>query len=178
VTESGDTRVGYVSQDVAVTVRDGNLDLNVIGGRILAQVHRGNISCTRAAQGIDAESDRGDITLMAIGPSSAKVREGSGRIEVSGARSSFVGSTDGGDIHVKAMVHDNWKMNSNSGDIRIELPSDSSFLFDASTAAGKLRIDRNDLQEIGPDTRHTTQAVNSGGKRIQAQTESGQVILR
>ena len=49
VTESGDTRVSYISQDVAATVGDGNLDLDVIGGRIQAQVHRGNISCVRAA---------------------------------------------------------------------------------------------------------------------------------
>jgi len=178
VTESGDTRVSYVSQDVAATVGDGNLSLDVIGGRIHAQVHRGNISCTRAAQGIDAQSDRGDITLMAIGPSTAVVKEGFGRIEVSGARSSFAGSTDGGDIHVKAVMHDDWKLNSNSGNIRIELPLNASFQLDASTGSGEFRLDRDDLQEVRVGVHHINQAVNSGGKRIQAYTESGQLIIR
>jgi hypothetical protein len=177
-TDSGDTRVSYVSQDVAANAGNGNLDLDVIGGRIHAQVHRGNISCTRAAQGIAAESERGDITLMAIGPSTAKIKEGSGRIELSGARSSFMGSTDGGDIHVKAVVHDDWKMNSKSGNIRIELPSNSSFQLDASTIAGELRLDRNDLERVDAGTHHIYQAVNHGGKRIEASTEAGQVVIR
>jgi len=178
VTGSGDTRVTYVSQDVAARVGDGNLDLDVIGGQIQAQVLSGNISCTRAAQGITAESEQGDITLIAIGPSIAKVKEGSGRIEVSGARSSFVGSTDRGDIHVKAVVHEDWKLSSNSGNIRIELPSNSSFQLDASTAAGELRLDRDVLQEVNADAHHINQTFNNGGKRIEAYTESGQVILR
>jgi hypothetical protein len=177
-TESGDTRVSYVSQDVAATVGNGNLDLAVIGGRIQARVHRGNISCTRAAQGIAADSEQGDISLTAVGPSTAKIREGSGRIEVSGARSGLVGSTDSGDIRIKAAVHNDWQISSRSGNIRIELPSNSSFVLDASTVAGELLLDRDDLEKADAGTRHIHQAVNSGGKRVDAHTETGQVAIR
>jgi hypothetical protein len=178
VTESGDTHVSYVSQDVAATAEKGNLDFDVIGGRIQARVHRGNISCTRAAQGIEAESEQGDITLMAVGSSTAKVKEGSGRIEVSGARASFWGSTDAGDIHVKAVVHDDWKMNSKSGSIRIELPSKSSFLLDASTLAGEMLFDRDDLEKADAGAHHINQAVSGGRNRIEVHTETGQVAIR
>jgi hypothetical protein len=178
VTGSGDARVSYVSQDVAAMVENGNLDFDVIGGRIQARVHRGNISCTRAAQGIDAESEQGDITLMAVGPSTAKVKDGSGRIEVSGARSGFLGSTNAGDIHVKAVLHDDWQVKSKSGNIRIELPSNSSFQLDASTVAGELRLDRDDLEKADAGSRHINQIVNGGGKRIDVYTETGQVVIR
>jgi hypothetical protein len=178
VTESGDTHVSYVSQDVAATVGNGNLDLAAIGGRIQARVRRGNTSCTRAAQGIAAETEDGDITLMAVGPSTANVKEGSGRIEVSAARASFSGSTDRGDIHVKAVFHGDWQVSSRSGNIRIELPSDSSFLLDASTVAGEILLDRDDLERADTGARHIHQVVNSGGKRIDAHTETGQVAIR
>lgn len=178
VTESGETRVSYVSQEVDATVGNGNLKLNVIGGQVIARVRRGSISCTRAAKGITAETEQGDITLTAVGPSTAKVKEGSGRIEVSGARSSLAGSTDGGDIHVKAVVHDNWQMTSRSGNIRIELPPNSSFVLDASTVAGTILFDRDDLEKADAQTRHINQTVNGGGKRIDTHTETGQVAVR
>jgi hypothetical protein len=178
VTQSGDTRVSYVSQDVATTAEEGNLDFDVIGGRIQARVHRGNVSCTRAAQGIEAESVQGDITLTAVGPSVATIREGSGRIEVSAAHASFLGSTDAGDIHVKAVVHDDWKMNSKSGNIRVELLSNSSFLLDASTVAGEIISDRDDLEKVDAGTHHIHQTVSGGRKRIEVHTESGQIAIR
>ncbi len=178
VTESGDTRVSYVSEDVAATVGNGSLNLDVIGGQVQARVRRGSIACTRAAQGISAETEQGDITLTAVGPSTAKVKEGSGRIEVSGARSSLAGSTDGGDIHVRAVVHDNWQMTSRSGNIRIELPVNSSFMLDASTVAGTILFDRDDLEKADERTRHINRTVNGGGKRIDAHTETGQVAIR
>src|ERR1035438_3869454 len=148
MTKSGDTRVSYVSQDVAATAENGNLKFDVIGGRIQARVQRGNISCTRAAQGIEAESGHGDIALTAVGPSVAKIKAGSGRMEVSGARSPFVGSTDAGNIHIKAVAHDNWQVSSKSGNIRNELPSNSGFVLDASTVAGVILFDRDDLKKL------------------------------
>ena len=168
VTESGNTRVAYVSQDVTAASDNGSLDFDVIGGRIQARVRRGNISCTRAALGIAAESERGDITLVAVGPSAAKVIRGPGRIEVSGARSTFTGSTDAGDIHVRAVAHDNWQISSRSGNIRIELPSNSSFLLDASTVAGEIVVDREDLE---------SEAVSAASKRIDLHSETGQVAV-
>ena len=45
---------------------------------------------------------------MVVGPSKATVKKGTGRIEVGAARGGFMGSTAGGDLHVKAAPHDDW----------------------------------------------------------------------
>src|SRR5579864_58905 len=89
----GDIKASHVSKGLQAQVDSGNLDLQVIGEHVEAKAGRGNISCTRVAQGVSAETGDGDITLVVVGPSTATVKKGSGRIDVGGARGSFLGST-------------------------------------------------------------------------------------
>jgi DUF4097 and DUF4098 domain-containing protein YvlB len=178
VTRRGDIHASYVSKSVQAEVDAGNLDLQVIGGRAEAKARSGNISCARAAQGVTAETEDGDITLMVVGPSTASVKKGSGRIEVGGARGSFGGSTDGGDVHVKAVPHDDWQISSRSGNIRIELPPAARFELDASTKTGQLQVDRDDLGKPDAGAHGIHQTVNGGRKQIEVHTESGRIAIR
>lgn len=177
-TGKGDIKASYVSKELQAQADNGNLDLQVIGGHVDARTSNGNISCTRLAQGATAETGNGDITLMVVGPSTATVKKGTGRIDVGGARGSFVGSTDGGDLHVRAIPHDDWHLSSASGNVRLELPPLAGFELDASTDSGELQVDRDDVAKPDSDTRQLHQKVNGGGKRIEVHTGSGRITIR
>jgi DUF4097 and DUF4098 domain-containing protein YvlB len=177
ITHKGDIKASYVSKGLRAQVDTGNLDFEVIGEHVEAKTGNGNISCTRLAQGITAETELGDITLMVVGPSKATVKSGTGRIEAGGVRGTFMASTYAGDVHVKAVPHDDWQFNSGSGNIRFELPPAAAFELDATTTSGVLEVNRDDIATPHSDVRHLHQQVNGGGKRIQAHTGSGRIVI-
>lgn len=176
--ERGDIHASYISGSMEAQIETGNLDLQVIGGHADARTRRGNISCERAAQGVTAETGDGDITLMVVGPSTATVKKGTGRIEVGGARGSFVASTDAGDLHIRAIPHDDWQITSKAGNIRLELPPAAKFELGAETETGELQVDRDDLGKPDAGVRRLHQTVNGGGKRIDVHTGSGRIAIR
>jgi DUF4097 and DUF4098 domain-containing protein YvlB len=178
VAGNGDIKAWYISKGVQAEVDHGNLDLQVIGEHVEAKTGNGNISCGRVAQGVSAETGAGDITLMVVGPSTATVKKGSGRIDVGGARGSFVGSTDEGDLHVRAIPHDDWQLNSVSGNIRVELPAAAKFELDATTDSGNVHVDREDIAKPDAAVPHLHQQVNGGGKHIEAHTNAGTIVIR
>lgn len=175
---SGDIKASYVSLGLQAQTEKGNLDIQVIGEHVEATVGRGNISCTRVPQGVSAETGDGDITLMVVGPSTATVKNGSGRIDVGGARGRLTGSTAEGDLHVKAIPHDDWQLSSASGNVRLEFLPVARLELAASTTAGEFQIDRDDMAKPGPDLHRFEQKVNGGGKRIEVHTESGRIVIR
>ncbi len=154
------------------------MDIQVIGEHVEAKTGRGNIAGSRLPKGVSAETGDGDITLMVVGPSTATVKKGSGRIDVGGARGSFAGSTDAGDLHVKAIPHEDWTLRSGTGSIRLELPPDGKFELEASTKTGALELYREDIVKPEADALQLHQSVNGGGKRIEVHTESGRIAIR
>jgi DUF4097 and DUF4098 domain-containing protein YvlB len=177
-TKKGDIKVSYISKWALAEADSGNLDLEVIGARVEARTGAGAISCIRALQGVDAETGDGDIVLMVVGPSKATVKKGTGRIEVGAARGGLIGSTAGGDLRVKATPHDDWRLSSVSGSIRVELPQAAKFEVDATTSSGEVLINRDDIDRPNASVRTLRQKVNGGGKRIEAHTESGNIVIR
>jgi hypothetical protein len=178
VTDKGDVTAAYISRRVKAQVGSGTLDLQVIGEHVEAKADSGNISCTRLSQGVSAETGDGNITLMIVGPSTAIVKTGNGRIDVGGARSNFAGSTDAGDLHVKAIPHEDWQLTSASGSVRLELPPAPRFELDASTKTGKFQIDLDGIAMPDSDVHQFRQDVNGGGKRIQVHTDSGTIMIQ
>jgi DUF4097 and DUF4098 domain-containing protein YvlB len=177
-TNKGDIKAAYISNGLEGHVGTGNLDLQVIGGRVEAVVRSGNISCTRLPQGVSAETGEGDITLMVVGPSTAIVKNGTGRIYVGGARGSFIGSTDQGDLYLKAIPHEDWQLSTASGKVRLELPPSAKFELEASTKTGELQFERDDIRRPEANVLQFRQAVNGGGKRVAVHTESGRIVIR
>jgi Toastrack DUF4097 len=174
---NGPLSVSYVSKAVVAHSGAGNLDLQVIGEIVEASTGRGNISCSRAAQGVRAETGDGDISLMIVGPSVAKVKQGAGRIDAGGIRGTLLASTDAGGLHVKAVPHDDWRLSSVSGTIRLELPPVANFDLDAMTASGDFTIVRDDLEKPNAGVRRLNQRANGGGKRIEVRTKSGRIVV-
>jgi len=89
-----------------------------------------------------------------------------------------MGSTAGGDLHVKAAPHDYWRLSSVSGCIRVELPQTARFEVDATTNLGDVLIGRDDIEKPNKPVRNLRQKVNGGGKRIEARTESGKIVIQ
>lgn len=172
---NGDLKVSYVSRAVVAHAGVGNLDMQVIGEHVEASTGRGNISCSRAAQGVSAETGDGDISLMVVGPSEAKVKQGAGRIDAGGVRGTFLASTDAGTLHVKAVPHDHWQLSSVSGTVRVELAPAAKFDLSATTDSGTFVIGRDDLRKPEGGARSLTERVNGGGKRIEVRTLTGTI---
>ena len=177
-TRKGDIKVSYISKGVLAEAYSGNLDLQVIGEHVQARTGNGNISCVRSVQGASAETENGDIVLMVVGPSMAEIKNGTGRIDLGGATGSFAGSTAGGDLNVKGMPHGDWRLNSASGNIRIELPPAAKFELDATTNFGQVVNDRDDITSTNGEVRHLHRKVNGGGKLIEIHTDGGRIVIR
>jgi hypothetical protein len=176
-TGRGDIKVSYISKELVAQAGSGNLDLQVIGARVEASAGSGSISCIRAAQGVSAETQEGDITLMEIGSSTATVKKGSGRINVGGARGSLLGTTDTGEVHVKAVPYSDWQLGSRTGNVRVELPLEAKFEVDAASNSGEISVARDDTSRPD-DVHHLHQTVNGGGTRIAVHTESGRILIQ
>lgn len=176
-TKEGDVRVAYVSKTVAAQADTGNLYLQVIGERAQATTQAGNISCTRVTEGVSAETGDGDISLMVVGPSTASVKHGNGRIDIGGARGALVASTDAGDLHVKAAPHDDWQLSSVAGTVRVELPTASAFEVDASSQSGEIAVQRADANRPEAQAHHFSEKINGGGKRIEVRTNLGKILI-
>jgi Toastrack DUF4097 len=173
---NGLLNVSYVSKAVVAHAGAGNLDLQVIGEHVEASTGQGNISCSRAVQGVSAETGEGDISLTVVGPSEAKVKQGTGRIDAGGVRGTFLASTDAGGLHVKAAPHDDWRLSSVSGPIRVELPPACSFDLDVMTT-GEVVIARDDLPKLTVGVRQLNQRANGGGKRIEVRSKTGRIMV-
>ena len=142
----------------------GDIEANWIRfGLFKASTGKGRITCTRVTQ-LDVQTKIGNITLMEDGPSTATVTQGAGTIEVGGARGVVKASTDSGEIHIKAVNWDDWRLTSVSGNIRIELPPDAKFHADMSTTSGAIMVWRTDLNEPPEGAHQLSQAVNGAAK--------------
>jgi Putative adhesin len=175
--DKGDLKASYVSKTLRAIAGKGNVELQMIGEHVDASVVSGNISGERLPKGITSETREGDITLMVVGPSTATVVKGSGRIDVGGARGSLALSTDGGDLHVEAVPHDGWKVSSESGTIRLDLPPVANVALNASTDSGRLQLERDDIPNSGDKLRKVDEQPNSE-KRIDVHTGSGTIVIR
>jgi hypothetical protein len=174
----GDIKASYISKGLQAEVESGNIDLQVIGEHVEARTNKGNITGERLAQGIDARTGDGDVSLIVVGPSTALVEKGNGRIEVGGAWGALTCSTEGGDLHVQAVPHGYWKLNSASGVIRLDLPPVANFDLDISDDSGEIQIERDDLSTPSSDAHRVSQSVGGGGKRIEVHTVNGRITIR
>ncbi len=174
---NGNIVASYISKGVDAQAGAGDIDLQVIGDRIEAKTGRGNIACSRAAQGISAESGDGDISLTVVGSAEAIIKSGTGRIDATGVRSTLSASTDAGDLRVRAVAHDDWKLQSVSGNIHIDLPPRANFDLDVATDSGELSVHRDDVDNPPTGIHILQKKVNGGGKHIVVTTISGRITI-
>ncbi len=174
----GNISASYISKEVHAEIGHGNLDIQVIGEPVVAKVGVGNICGLRLEKGIDAQINEGDISLVVVGSSSALVATGNGRIDVSGARGTLTLSTDAGDLGVRAVPHSDWKLNSTSGAIYLDLPPTLNAELKASTDSGDLQVERDDILKDEKTPNSLDKRFGGGGQLIAAHTETGKIVIR
>ena len=79
---------------------------------------------------------------------------------------------------MKGMPHDDWRLNSASGNIRIELPPAARFEVDATSNFGEVVNNRDDIASTNAEFRHLHRKVNGGGKLIEMHTDNGRIVIR
>lgn len=174
----GNQKLIGIAGPAKLSTRTGDIEATLVRfAWVEAITGRGNISCSRSAQ-VLAQTGAGNITLMEDGPSKAAVKKGAGRIEVGGVRGSFEGVTDLGELHIKAVLNDDWHLTSTAGNIRIEVPSKAKFRLDASTLAGRIYVEHGAMEKPPEDARQLRQEVNGGGKSIQARSNNGNIFIQ
>lgn len=153
--------LGAAGADIDLT--SGELTLVNIGGDVYVKAVSGNIEATQVKGSIEVEAVSGDITLRDVSDaSSLSVKSVSGNI-------TYVGKIKmGGRYEIKA----------HSGDVRMTLPADSSFDFEASTFSGDIQSDFK-IQFVGKiSPREINGTVGKGGATVRLKTFSGNVDLR
>jgi DUF4097 and DUF4098 domain-containing protein YvlB len=175
---TGNLTVIGISGPAVLTTVEGNIEVaDVLRSRVEARTGKGKISCIKVRE-VDAETGSGNIVLMEDGPSRAVVKKGLGMIEAAGARGSLAVSTDRGDVHVKAVLHDTWQLTSVGGNIRIEMPPKTRFNLDADTVSGGISVEREDMQKPSSEVHEIHQQVNGGGSRVSAHTTAGNILIQ
>ena len=161
----------------AAVLGSGNLTVIGITGPATLRTAHGKISCTRVRGKLDAETGSGNIALIQNGPSRAVVKSGLGSIDAVAARGSLFASTDKGDVHIKAVLWDTWQVTSRSGNVRIELPDEQRFDFDAETVSGSISVERDDMEKPTREIHQLHQQVNGGGIRLSVHT-AGNIFIQ
>jgi hypothetical protein len=156
----------------------GNLTVIGITGPATLRTAQGKISCSRVRGKLDAETGSGNIVLIQNGPSRAVVKAGLGSIDAVAARGNLFASTDKGDVHIKAVLWDAWQVTSRSGNVRIELPDEQKFDFDAETVSGSISVERDDMQKPASEIHKLHQQVNGGGSRVSVRSAAGNIFIQ
>lgn len=177
---SGKQTIAGVMGPVRVVSGSGDVKVFYITDALEAKTGSGNISVVRVGAAAKVETGSGNINLKDIGPGSvARVKKGTGRIEVDGISGSFTGSTDAGDLEVKGGVYDGWDLTSASGNIRVGAAPESKFEVDVVTRSGKLLVENEDIEmPEGSVVRACHQKVNGGGRLVRVRSASGNIVIQ
>ncbi|MFN0007294.1 MAG: DUF4097 family beta strand repeat-containing protein [Planctomycetota bacterium] len=201
---SGDVRIEDSRADrVQIESGYGDLEIARIGGEIEAKTSSGDVRAkaftgpiASLASGygsvqvdggtgkLSASSSSGDVRITGF-QGSVEAKSGYGSVHVEGVLKSVEAESSSGDVSVSGTqgseVSTTWKIASNYGSGKLELPADLAFDIDARTNYGK--IERGFPIELGPgtDDRNASSLqgrVNGGGGRIEIRCKSGDVIFR
>ncbi len=167
----GHARVSCVSGNVSllgaagadVDLVSGNLTLENVVGDAYVKAVSGNIEATRVKGSIEAETVSGDIGLRDVSEAmTVNAKNVSGNITYAG----------------KIKAGGRYELKAHSGDVRMTIPGDSAFDFEANTFSGDIDSDF-EIQVVGkisPREIHGT--VGKGGATVRLKSFSGNVDLK
>lgn len=177
---SGDVRVAAIGGHARVSCVSGNVDLlgaagadidlvsgeltleNIAGDAYLKTVS-GNIDVTRVKGSVEAEAVSGDIDLRDISEAqTVSAKNVSGNITYAG----------------KIKAGGRYEIKTHSGDVRMTIPADSAFDFEANTFSGDIDSDF-EIQVVGKiSPREIRGTVGKGGATVKLKSFSGNVELK
>jgi hypothetical protein len=153
--------LGAVGTDVDLV--SGDLTLENIAGDAYLKTVSGNIKATRVNGSVEAEAVSGDIVLRDVSDAqTVNAKNVSGNI-------TYVGRIKAGG---------RYELKTHSGDVRMTIPADSEFDFDANTFSGDIdsNFEIRVVGKISPREVHGT--VGKGGATVVLKSFSGNVDLK
>ncbi|OGD14823.1 MAG: hypothetical protein A2V76_02950 [Candidatus Aminicenantes bacterium RBG_16_63_14] len=167
----GKAKIGCVSGNIDllgaagadVDLVSGDLTLENIAGDAYLKAVSGNIKATQVKGSVEVEAVSGDIDLRDVSEAmTVNAKSISGNITYAG----------------KIKAGGRYELKAHSGDVRMTIPADSAFDFEANTFSGSIDSDF-EIQVVGkisPREIHGT--VGKGGATVKLKSFSGNVDLR
>jgi DUF4097 and DUF4098 domain-containing protein YvlB len=190
----------WVPDQVAVEIRSVSGDVMVapIGGKAKIGCVSGNVDLKGAA-GADVDLVSGELTLENIA-GDAYLKAVSGNIQATGVKGSVEAEAVSGDIDLrdvseaqtvsaknvsgnityvgKIKAGGRYELKAHSGDVRMTIPADSAFDFEASTFSGDIDSDF-EIQVVGKiSPREIRGTVGKGGATVTLKSFSGSIDLK
>lgn len=170
--EGGTIKVNTVSGKARINARSPSIDADAVSG---------SIELAGSADRVNLQTVSGDILAPNVG-AEAGLQTVSGRIRVNGGPWRKLNlSTVSGDVQLSGGVAPNgaYDVDSMSGDVQIQVPSNLSAVIKASTFSGDLRSDFGTVKkpEHGPGSDLQT-TVGAGGAKMNVETFSGDLRIR
>ena len=160
-----------VSGDVQVTETDGRTSVKSVSGAVSATDINGDLDANSVSGRIQIRQVRGYIKTESV----------SGKINISDSDpTSLTTSTVSGEIHFDGRLNADGRYNlkSHSGEITLNLPSDSDFVLKASTFSGSIDSDFDIKVNGWSQKKSISGVVGSGGPTLEISSFSGSIQIR
>ncbi len=176
-TGSGRIDATQIGGEVHVSTGSGDIRVESVQGAVTANTGSGSIRATGVAGEFSGETGSGDIHLEQSAPGRVKASSGSGRIELAGVHGPLHADTGSGDVKVQGDVSGDWRLETESGAVTINLPESASFDLHAHTDSGKIST-RVPITTQGTISRNDYQGrAGSGGYMLEVKTGSGDIRI-
>lgn len=174
---SGDVNLRQIQSDVRTTAGSGDIRLEGIQGSAEITAGSGDIEMKSVGGRVRVKAGSGDITLTSPG-NAITIRNGSGDIRVTGASSDVRIHTGSGTITIAGAPSTGayWELRAASGDIRLAVPTNASFRFDAHTRIGDIES-HLPLTILEHSKRELRAVVGQGAARVEVRTGTGDIRL-
>jgi hypothetical protein len=175
---SGNISAAAIMNDIRTTVGSGNGTFTDTQGRIEVTAGSGNVVVRGAKEDVRARAGSGDIRIEQPG-ANVEAQAGSGNIELRGAMADIRVRTGSGDITVDGNPAPSsyWDIHAGSGDVRLRIPSNASFMLYARSSSGDINVTAPSVTE-GTPGKHDFQArIGDGKARVEIETSSGNISL-
>jgi DUF4097 and DUF4098 domain-containing protein YvlB len=162
---SGDVEVADAADRVVLESISGDLRASQLNGEVRASSVSGTIEIREVTGDIRAETTSGDVSLLVATSRSVVVTTVSGEIE-------YDGTID---------ASGRYEFHAHSGDVRLEIPENTSAAFSVETFNGSL--DTEFTLTLQPGQRTTSRprryefTLGSGSARVVAESFSGDIVL-
>ena len=174
---SGRIRAAGIGDRVRVITGSGGIELEGVAGEATLTAGSGSISFARGSGGVTAQTGSGHVTIDHSG-GRTNVRAGSGSIDIDGATADTRATTGSGRLRVNGnpAAGAYWDLDTRSGSVTLELPSDASFRLSAQSRSGSIHT--NFPISIEENSRRTLRGrIGDGSARVEVSTGSGSITI-
>ena len=141
LTGSGFVKLSNIGDDAEIKTGSGDIHLDRIAGAVSIATGSGDVEASQIAGAFRATTGSGDVMLEQSAAGDVNLKTGSGDLVASGLRGALNASTASGDVVLDGEPTGNWSVKTASGDVRLRMPAEAAFDFEARTVSGDLSID-------------------------------------